>query len=122
MLLKAFDETFSTIVQTRTSYTSDDVVWGARFANAFMADAAERFALMIRARTKEGRDRYAAFRYYRAGCRSINSLNIPRRSRTISLTLRPLFNQHSVSRGSCFSFSAGNLCLPAPTHKWRNYG
>jgi inward rectifier potassium channel len=44
VLLKAFDETFSTIVQTRTSYTSDDVVWGARFANAFMADAAESFA------------------------------------------------------------------------------
>jgi len=43
VLLKAFDETFSTIVQTRTSYISDDIVWGARFANAFMADAAERF-------------------------------------------------------------------------------
>ncbi len=44
VLLKAFDETFSTIVQTRTSYTFDDIVWGARFANAFMADAAKRFA------------------------------------------------------------------------------
>ncbi|MFZ0793604.1 MAG: ion channel [Candidatus Korobacteraceae bacterium] len=44
VLLKAFDETFSTIVQTRTSYASDDVVWGARFANAFMADAAANFA------------------------------------------------------------------------------
>ena len=44
VLLKAFDETFSTIVQTRTSYGFDDVVWGARFANAFMAHAAERFA------------------------------------------------------------------------------
>jgi inward rectifier potassium channel len=44
VLLKAFDETFSTIVQTRTSYTSEDIVWGARFANAFMAHAAERFA------------------------------------------------------------------------------
>jgi len=44
VLLKAFDETFSTIVQTRTSYTYDDIVWGARFANAFMADAAQRFA------------------------------------------------------------------------------
>jgi len=44
VLLKAFDETFSTIVQTRTSYTFDDVVWGARFANAFMAHAAVRFA------------------------------------------------------------------------------
>ncbi len=44
VLLKAFDETFSTIVQTRTSYTFDDIVWGARFADAFMAHAAERFA------------------------------------------------------------------------------
>jgi len=44
VLLKAFDETFSTIVQTRTSYTFDDVVWGARFANAFTARAAESFA------------------------------------------------------------------------------
>ena len=44
VLLKAFDETFSTIVQTRTSYTFDEIVWGARFANAFLAHAAERFA------------------------------------------------------------------------------
>jgi inward rectifier potassium channel len=44
VLLKAFDETFSTIVQTRTSYTPDELIWGARFANAFMSDAAERFA------------------------------------------------------------------------------
>lgn len=43
VLLKAFDETFSTIVQTRTSYTYEDVVWNARFADAFMAHAAERF-------------------------------------------------------------------------------
>jgi inward rectifier potassium channel len=52
VLLKAFDETFSTIVQTRTSYTFDDVVWGARFANAFMADAAERFAKTSRSNEK----------------------------------------------------------------------
>jgi inward rectifier potassium channel len=43
VLLKAFDETFSTVVQTRTSYAAHDVVWGARFANAFMAEATERF-------------------------------------------------------------------------------
>ena len=52
VLLKAFDETFSTVVQTRTSYTFDDIVWGARFANAFMAHAAERFARKGRARGK----------------------------------------------------------------------
>lgn len=44
VLLKAFDETFSTVVQTRTSYAFEDIVWGARFANAFMVHAAERFA------------------------------------------------------------------------------
>jgi inward rectifier potassium channel len=44
VLLKAFDETFSTIVQTRTSYIFDDIVFGARFANAFMADAARSLA------------------------------------------------------------------------------
>jgi len=44
VLLKAFDETFSTIVQTRTSYTHEDIVWGARFADAFTAHAAKRFA------------------------------------------------------------------------------
>jgi inward rectifier potassium channel len=52
VLLKAFDETFSTIVQTRTSYTFDDIVWGARFANAFMAHAAERFASQRRKKGK----------------------------------------------------------------------
>ena len=31
-------------MQTRTSYTTDEVVWGARFANAFMLGAAEKFA------------------------------------------------------------------------------
>jgi inward rectifier potassium channel len=44
VLLKAFDEIFSTIVQTRTSYTADEVAWGARFANAFMLTAADKFA------------------------------------------------------------------------------
>ena len=44
VLLKAFDETFSTIVQTRTSYTPDEIIPGARFASAFMTDAAARFA------------------------------------------------------------------------------
>jgi inward rectifier potassium channel len=52
VLLKAFDETFSTVVQTRTSYSFDDVVWGARFANAFMADAAKRF---VQGRGKKGK-------------------------------------------------------------------
>lgn len=52
VLLKAFDETFSTIVQTRTSYTSEEMIWGARFANAFMSDAAERFADRSRAGSK----------------------------------------------------------------------
>jgi len=44
VLLSAFDETFSATVQTRTSYTLDEVKFGARFANAFMLGAAEDFA------------------------------------------------------------------------------
>ena len=44
VLLKAFDEIFSTIVQTRSSYTMDEVMWNARFANAFMLSAAHGFA------------------------------------------------------------------------------
>ena len=43
VLLSAFDEIFSTIVQTRTSYTPDEIICGARFANAFMLDAAQQF-------------------------------------------------------------------------------
>ncbi len=43
VLLSAFDEIFSATVQTRTSYTSDDVICGARFANAFMLHAAQKF-------------------------------------------------------------------------------
>ncbi|MGB8768048.1 MAG: ion channel [Candidatus Korobacteraceae bacterium] len=43
VLLSAFDEIFSTIVQTRTSYAPDEIIWGARFANAFMVDAAQKF-------------------------------------------------------------------------------
>ncbi|MGB7554518.1 MAG: ion channel [Candidatus Korobacteraceae bacterium] len=44
VLLSAFDEIFSTIVQTRTSYTPDELICGARFASAFMLDAAQKFA------------------------------------------------------------------------------
>ncbi len=43
VLLSAFDEIFSTTVQTRTSYTPDEIICGARFANAFMLDAAQQF-------------------------------------------------------------------------------
>ena len=43
VLLKAFDEIFSTIVQTRTSYTPDELICGARFANAFMESATQKF-------------------------------------------------------------------------------
>ena len=52
VLLKGFDETFSTTVQTRTSYTPEEVIWGARFANAFTVDAAERFAGSVRGAKK----------------------------------------------------------------------
>jgi inward rectifier potassium channel len=36
VLLRAFDETFSATVQTRTSFIPDEVLWGFRFANAFV--------------------------------------------------------------------------------------
>jgi inward rectifier potassium channel len=55
VLLKAFDETFSTIVQTRTSFAYEDIVWGARFADAFMAHAAERFTSQRLSRGKNNR-------------------------------------------------------------------
>ncbi|HEY0144242.1 MAG TPA: hypothetical protein VGF48_25375 [Thermoanaerobaculia bacterium] len=35
ILLKGFDETFSQTVHTRSSYTGDEVVWGARFRSMF---------------------------------------------------------------------------------------
>ncbi len=36
VLLSGFDETFSTTVQTRTSFVPSEVLWGYRFANAFV--------------------------------------------------------------------------------------
>lgn len=44
VLLKAFDETFSAVVETRTSYIPDEVLWNTRFASAFTSDAADRFS------------------------------------------------------------------------------
>jgi len=38
ILLKAFDDTFSQTVHSRTSYQYDEVVWGARFEPAFDRD------------------------------------------------------------------------------------
>lgn len=35
VLLNGFDETFSQTVHTRSSYKSDEIVWGARFASMF---------------------------------------------------------------------------------------
>jgi inward rectifier potassium channel len=37
VLLTAFDETFSATVHTRTSYIPAELLWGHRFANAFVA-------------------------------------------------------------------------------------
>lgn len=52
VLIRGFDEIFSATVQTRTSFTSEEVIWGARFANAFMSDAAESFARSSRSSKK----------------------------------------------------------------------
>jgi inward rectifier potassium channel len=35
VMLNGFDETFSQTVHTRSSYKSDEIVWGARFRSAF---------------------------------------------------------------------------------------
>lgn len=35
VLITATDETFSTTVQSRSSYAAEEIVWGARFANLF---------------------------------------------------------------------------------------
>ena len=41
VLLNGFDETFSQIVHTRSSYKGDEVVWGARFRTVFNPPAAD---------------------------------------------------------------------------------
>jgi inward rectifier potassium channel len=41
VLLSAFDETFSATVKTRTSYIPDEVLFGYRFANAFVIGATD---------------------------------------------------------------------------------
>lgn len=48
VLLKAFDDTFSQTVHSRTSYQHDDMVWGAKFKPAFDRDEDGRIALDLR--------------------------------------------------------------------------
>jgi len=45
VLLRAFDDTFSQTVHSRTSYQHDDIVWGARFKPAFDRDEDGRIVL-----------------------------------------------------------------------------
>ncbi len=45
VLLKAFDDSFSQTVHSRTSYQHDDIVWGARFKPAFDRDEEGRIVL-----------------------------------------------------------------------------
>jgi inward rectifier potassium channel len=45
VLLKAFDDTFSQTVHSRTSYKHDDIIWGARFKPAFERDEDGRLIL-----------------------------------------------------------------------------
>jgi inward rectifier potassium channel len=42
VLLTGFDETFSQIVHTRSSYASDEIDWGAKFRNVFSPPRADR--------------------------------------------------------------------------------
>ena len=45
ILLRAFDDTFSQTVHTRTSYQADDIVWGAKFVPVFTRDEEGRIVL-----------------------------------------------------------------------------
>jgi inward rectifier potassium channel len=47
VLLSAFDETFSATVKTRTSYIPDEVLFGYRFANAFVIGASDRNKIAV---------------------------------------------------------------------------
>lgn len=47
ILLKAFDDTFSQTVHSRTSYMFDEIVWGARFKPAFERDEEGRLMLNL---------------------------------------------------------------------------
>jgi inward rectifier potassium channel len=42
VLLSGFDETFSATVHTRTSFVPDELLWGHRFANAFVLSQSEK--------------------------------------------------------------------------------
>jgi inward rectifier potassium channel len=45
ILLKAFDDTFSQTINSRTAYTHKDIVWGAKFSPTFDRDDDGRIAL-----------------------------------------------------------------------------
>jgi len=45
ILLKAFDDTFSQTVHSRTAYQHDDLIWGAKFKPAFDRDEEGRIVL-----------------------------------------------------------------------------
>jgi inward rectifier potassium channel len=45
VLLKAFDDTFSQTVHSRTSYTAHDMVWDAKFIPMFTRDETGRIEL-----------------------------------------------------------------------------
>jgi inward rectifier potassium channel len=47
VLLKAFDDTFSQTVHSRTSYQYDEMVWGAKFKPAFDRDEEGRIVLNL---------------------------------------------------------------------------
>ncbi len=40
VMLKAFDDSFSQTVQSRTSYTDEEIIWGAKFLPAFARNVA----------------------------------------------------------------------------------
>lgn len=48
ILLNGFDETYAQTVHTRSSYTADEIVWGARFTTMFVRDDGAEIAVDIR--------------------------------------------------------------------------
>src|SRR6185312_14011116 len=48
ILLNGFDETYAQTVHTRSSYTADEIVWGARFTTMFVRDDGSEIAVDIR--------------------------------------------------------------------------
>ncbi len=48
VVMKGLDETFASTIHARTSYTPDEIIWGARLADIFIDDETGRRAIDYR--------------------------------------------------------------------------